>query len=284
MQLLLNSSSKEKEELSRTLLENFKLSQSEIFSDDLSRVICKVCGKPKYILQWSPLCRKDRYVLVDGIGCDCMREAERARYMEKHSSKLVEVFNTEPHLRSLGDMFKDKKFESLDPDLGDGSFWDAEGKLASWCVNYKPGNKGFSITGGIGIGKTTLAACVRNALLWYGYTCVVATGRQIDEDISAGFSCDSMSYNTYKTVDVLIIDDLGADIDTRNPRKSGSFNASMFDVINSRYVAGMTTCYTTNMGIDEMVSIGMDKRYLDRLTQMVEDRLFITGKSVREVI
>ena len=57
----------------------------------------------------------------------------------------------------------------------------------------------------------------------------------------------------------------------------------LFAVIDTDICQIRILCYTTNIWL-EMVSLGMDKRYLDRLNQVVEDRLFITGKSVREVI
>lgn len=284
MTSFLNSSVKAKEELTRTFLENFKPNPNEEISSDLSKVFCKVCGKPKYILQWSPLCRKDRYMLVDNIGCDCMREAERIKSMEEYSERLQRVYNADPHLRSLGDMFKDVGFDSLDVNLGSNSFWEAEGELVGWCLNYKPGNKGFALMGDVGLGKTTLAACVRNTLLWQGTPCVVATGSQIDEDLTSGFVSDSMSYQTYKNVDVLIIDDLGADIEQKELRKSRSYNASLFEVINSRYVNGKTTCYTSNMTCDELIQMGLDKRYIDRLAQMIGNKYNIVGQSVRQVI
>ena len=284
MTFLLNSSIAEKQKLTQTYLENFRPNQDEEVSSDLSTVYCKVCGKPKYILQWSPLCRKDRYMLVDSIGCDCMREAERQKAMEEYSERLKRVYNSDPHLRSLGDMFKDIDFGALDVNLGGESFWETEGELVGWCLNYKEGVKGFSLTGDVGLGKTTLAACVRNTLIWKGIPCVVATGSQIDEDLTSGFVSDTMSYQTYKNVEVLIIDDLGADIEQKELRKSRSYNASLFEVINSRYVNGKTTCYTSNASLDELAQIGLDKRYLDRLAQMVNSRFFLKGTSIRRVI
>ena len=110
---------------------------------------------------------------------------------------------------------------------------------------------------------------------------MLAAARQLIDDISDRIDRDDFSFNTYRISDVLIIDDICADFDSANERRNFYFNSVIYDLINYRYVNMLTVCYTSNVLRAEMIKAKMDKRIVDRFSEMIALDLRIEGESVR---
>ena len=262
-------------------LGNYKLKENELFSRTLDSVLCKTCHKPLRRLAFKEEIGKDVYMPIDNAMCDCMVKANEAADETAKRLRIKSVMNGEMYLRSVGLKFRHASFEKLDPGLMTGSTMKNAECIKTWCDGYKPGVPGWSLTGDVGLGKTRIASCVRNALLDNGVSCMLATAKQIVDDISDRVDRDDFSFNTYRISDVLIIDDICADFDAANERRSSYFNSVLYDLINYRYVNMLTVCYTSNLSRAEMIKAKMDKRIVDRFSEMIALDLRMEGVSVR---
>lgn len=122
--------------------------------------------------------------------------------------------------------------------------------------NPEPGRNGLFITGPKGTGKTHLAAAIANQLMQQGTPVICMTmidllerikrtyeqNRQYGGEISEGSVLD-----TYKRVQLLIIDDMG-----KEPATEWAVS-KIYAIINARYEAYMPTIITTNYTDAELV-------------------------------
>lgn len=122
--------------------------------------------------------------------------------------------------------------------------------------NSEPGRNGLFITGPKGTGKTHLAAAIANQLMQQGTPVICMTmidllerikrtyeqSRQWGGEISEGSVLD-----TYKRVQLLIIDDMG-----KEPATEWAVS-KIYAIINARYEAYMPTIITTNYTDAELV-------------------------------
>ncbi len=122
----------------------------------------------------------------------------------------------------------------------------------------EPGRNGLFITGPKGTGKTHLAAAIANQLMQEGTPVICMTMidllerikrtyereqiRQYSREISEGSVLD-----TYKRVQLLIIDDMG-----KEPATEWAVS-KIYAIINARYEAYMPTIITTNYTDAELV-------------------------------
>lgn len=103
-------------------------------------------------------------------------------------------------------------------------------------------NIGLMLYGDAGNGKTFFAECIANALLEQGYFVWMSSIRAISGAMSGNYG-ENRPYllRRIQTVDLLILDDFGAERDT------SYMNEQVYDVINERYKAGKPLIVTTNL-------------------------------------
>lgn len=110
---------------------------------------------------------------------------------------------------------------------------------------------GLFLYGGCGCGKTHLACSVANHLLGLGVGCKFTTFEDILLEIKSSYgngegTADLTIREQYKTVDFLILDDLGKE-------KSTEFTVQvLFDLIKTRYEKGLPTLITSNYNRQEL--------------------------------
>jgi len=110
--------------------------------------------------------------------------------------------------------------------------------------NPEPGRNGLFITGPKGTGKTHLAAAIANQLMNQGTPVICMTMIDLLERIKRTYASardDEGSVLTlYKTVPLLIIDDMG-----KEPPTEWAVS-TIYNIINGRYEAYLPTVVTTN--------------------------------------
>ena len=132
---------------------------------------------------------------------------------------------------------------------------------------------GLLLWGGVGSGKTYMAASIANALLDQGCKVLMRDFAQIS-NISV---FDSEEYvRSLSDYSLLILDDLGAE------RKSEFAMQNVFNVINRRWESGKPLIVTTNQTIAEMKSKPelQELRIYDRILSMCTP-LCVKGESKR---
>lgn len=107
---------------------------------------------------------------------------------------------------------------------------------------------GLYIEGPYGTGKTHLAAAIANKLIERGIPVICKTSIAILEDVKGAFDRNEQQVlRLYKTIDLLIIDDLGKEQCTEWSQ------AMLYGILNERYEDLLPTCITTNFGEDDLI-------------------------------
>lgn len=124
-------------------------------------------------------------------------------------------------------------------------------------------NIGYLFWGGVGTGKSYMAACIANALLDKEYTVKMTNFATIINDL---FCCEDKNeyIDALVKYDLLIIDDLGAERGTEYAVEN------VFNVIDRRYRSGKPLIITTNLHLSMLTNEqSLDKkRIYDRILEL----------------
>ena len=130
-------------------------------------------------------------------------------------------------------------------------------------ADLKKHGKGLLLYGSIGKGKTYAACEVANALIDKGYPVLVTNFARLTNTIQGKFEGKQEYIDSLNQFQLLVIDDLGAE------RKSEYMQEIVYNIIDSRYRAGLPFIITTNMTIEEIktpTDIG-NARIYDRIIE-----------------
>lgn len=109
---------------------------------------------------------------------------------------------------------------------------------------------GLFISGPVGTGKTHIAASIANELLNAGIQVICMTSIDLLAKIRATYKTetgnDDEVIQTFKTAELLIIDDLGKEKATEWSTQT------IYAIINARYESELPTIITTNYGLNEL--------------------------------
>jgi DNA replication protein DnaC len=153
--------------------------------------------------------------------------------------------------------------------------------ILTMCKNYavKFDGKGTNLifTGGPGLGKTFLSACIARAVADNGYSVVYESAGHLFGNLErAKFSADEQARkdaDRYMTCDLLIVDDLGTEM-------PGQFTtAALYGLINDRLLSGKPTIISTNLTIEEF-----EKRYSRQIASRLRGsytRIPFMGEDIR---
>jgi DNA replication protein DnaC len=209
--------------------------------------LCKGTG-------WKLIQRPDGAAGKVAVACDCGMQDRAERVIERaHIPKRYEHCD----------------FESYVTDLADGKTWTEQHtsslKLAKlWTEMFVagyPGNaeKGLLLMGSSGVGKTHLAVAALKSLIRRGHSGLFCDYRELLKEIQASYNSASQStemaiLEPIRTVEILVLDDLGAS------KPSDWVRDVVGIVLNARYNEKLTTIITTNY-IDNPASEGEPVRH-----------------------
>ena len=242
-------------------------------SDNFSRVYgqsgnCPDCGrayelKPIYgATIWTPV-------------CDCIdrrREENRAVLRAQYQKQLKVQHIAELFEQSkLGARFAERTIESWQERLGtEKAFAAVVQYVANWEKHTTEGS-GLLLFGGVGNGKSHLAAAVVNALIPKGVSAVFQSAPDLLRLFRSSYDEDSkvkeqQLMDALAEVDLLVLDDLGAEKWTEYSE------AQLYQVIDTRYRHKKPLIVTTNLGIvkEPLLELYIGPRSLDRLIEMCD--------------
>lgn len=126
---------------------------------------------------------------------------------------------------------------------------------------YEDG-KGLLLFGKTGTGKSFAAACIANALIDKGHPALMTNFARIRNTVQGLFDGRQEYFDSFNRFPLLILDDLAAE------SKSEYMQEIVYEVINSRYLAGLPLIVTTNLTAEEL------KHPADVTNQRTFSRLF----------
>ena len=260
---------------------NYKLKENEVFSPNRNEVLCKKCSMPLKRLTWSDLICEMYYQLIDNNNCRCTYEENEKQADNARNSFYRKYYDSYMYVKDIKEENRTARLNTITENYMNPDFYDIRDSLDDWVRRYKPGNKGVSITGNVGLGKSTLMACLRNELLDRGFSCIITTVSTMMENTRSRIYTDDFSYEKYDEVDVLIIDDIGADFSEDRFKKS-DYNSFLYSKVNYRNSNNMTICYTSNYYKPGLITLGIQESTVDRLYEMIEFSYTLEGESVRK--
>ncbi len=156
--------------------------------------------------------------------------------------------------------FTDNLWADMTFDLDDAETPKLSSIMRNFVTNFDriaASGKGLLLLGEVGTGKTFYAACVANALIDNGKTVFMAKLNYIRNKLQENFEGKQSFLDAITGVDLLIIDDFGAEADT------GYMQEIAFEVIDERTKTGLPMIITTNLSFDQMLCA--DSLYKKRL-------------------
>lgn len=192
--------------------------------------------------------------------CRCRREALKAqRIRDKNLEKQIRL--NQVISNSLMNN-KSRKFtlDNWDHSIANENLFKVAKNYIDKFTKMKEDNNGILLHGSAGNGKTYFSACIANALMekLVPVICVGAIG--LTERISQGkrnWGNDGIFtvLNTLENADLLIIDDLGTEEDTKWTR------SMIYQIIEKRNSMNLPLIVTTNISLEELQSRYDDRTY-----------------------
>lgn len=141
--------------------------------------------------------------------------------------------------------------------------------LSDACWNYclhfpemRKNGKGLLFFGPVGTGKTFFATAIANELIDEGYRCFVTNFPRLCNRLSA-LRDRQAGIDDLNSYDLLVIDDLASE------RNTEFMNELVWNVIDSRYRAGLPIIITTNLTREELKTTEIAQaRIFSRLYEM----------------
>lgn len=216
---------------------------------------CGKCHTPKQ-------CRIEMLDSIRMPMCLCKCEMERldkeeSEYRQREKQQELE------RMRSVG--FPDREMLNWRFENDDNS----NERLSAICKRYvqnfremRKKGKGLLFFGPVGTGKTFLAACIANALIDEGFSCMVTNFARLTNTLSGKLDGRQEYLDSLNRYSLLVIDDLASE------RNTEYMNEVVFSLIDARYRSGLPIIITTNLTAEEL------KHPADLSKQRVYSRLF----------
>ena len=147
----------------------------------------------------------------------------------------------------------------------------------SYATTFTPNSGNLLFTGGTGLGKTFLAACIARTVADRGYSVMYETAAGLFSKLErakfGGTEEDRREAEKYSLCDLLIIDDLGTEM-------AGQFvTAALYSLMNDRLLEGKAMVITTNLNVEEA-----SRRYSPQIASRLYGsftRLTFVGDDIR---
>ena len=240
---------------------------------DNGLIVCGKCGTPKQCRVESPF--HDEPMIVRCMcACEEREEAERAaRAQAEQAAAWADAMRDECF--ESADFLRTCTFEADDR---------ANPQVSTACERYadtfsQNDRYGLILHGGVGTGKSFMAAAIANRVIDHGFTALQTDIGSIATAMESSFEKRKATLKRILGYDLLVIDDIGAQ------RSTEYMMQHVYSVIDGRYRQGRPMVITTNLdfeGLSGGLASGPWGRIFDRISEVCYPVEF-AGKSRRRV-
>lgn len=202
---------------------------------------CHKCNTPKQ-------CRVTFFGVERTPPCLCKCAVEK-RDREEAERKRVEFERRVQEMRRVG--FPDDEMQKWKFERDDRTNERVTNVALKYVENFttmRESGKGLLFYGKTGTGKTFAAACIVNALIDMGYPCLVTSLSRLINTISGMYDGKQEYIDGLNRFTLVVFDDLATEADTAYR------NELVYNIIDSRYRAGLPFIVTTNLTATELKS------------------------------
>lgn len=232
---------------------------------------CKICGKP---LQMRV--EKMGRIWTPDIPCACKKkeldEIARQQALKEKMIKIRQIKSSGLWNSGL------EKYSFANDRKNDIKMQVAKEYVTEWETMRRDG-VGFILHGGIGSGKTYMAACIANALMDQGIPVIMTNFSRLLNQLSGVKREYANEYlNSLNNYELMVIDDFGAE------RNTSYAMEQMFSIIDTRYLSGKPLIITTNLTKEQMIDA--TDLAMGRLFDRIMERspfLEVEGASMRDL-
>lgn len=234
---------------------------------------CTVCGEP--LERWDDGLRKS---LPRSCSCQIKRRNEREA---KEKQQKLDLERDKCFYRKR--VMFDHTFDN-----SDGSQKTAEKLAKKYCEDFRQylygtkhpelKGKGLLFYGGVGTGKSYVAACIANEIINQGFKVRYVSFSDIASKMQSDFAKAQDVLDDMEEVSLVVFDDLGAE------RKTEWMQGLVFQLIEIRLNSGKPMIITTNLTLEELSgsdSITQERIY-DRIWESMLDVIPVKGGSKRK--
>lgn len=230
---------------------------------------CSVCHRAVQVRLVHPFNGQER---IQNCVCDCKLKEDR----DEAERKRREALERRRRLCFAETNMAQWSFDN--DDLKNEKLSSAMKRYVYKFADYRESGKGLLLYGPVGTGKTYYAACIANALIDEGYRAYMTNFARLTNKLQGMFEGKQEFIDSLNDYDLLVIDDLGIE----RKSESGYMQEIVFNIVDSRYRAGLPMIITTNLLPDEIKNTP-DVRY-QRIYDRIIERCFpveIKGTSRR---
>lgn len=231
----------------------------ELPKDKDSPPVCEECGREKYLQNFDEFYMK-------GIGKVWLCKGGCSARIRKIQEVLLQRNREKPEI-SLNQAGVPRKYWSCSFETFTGN-----PRLVEACLKHDISRQGMVLTGNCGCGKTHLGVSfmrkqLQNVTDIIGFKAAFLSPRDLISKISRTMGRQSQDDLTeseiiekYGNVDLLLLDDLGAD------SSNAWFASKVYALVDTRYCKDKPTIVTTNLTLDE-IGKRLDDRIASRLAE-----------------